>query len=156
MPGDLCTTPRIISLSPISLATDVTDATLRASGIWLGTRTEGNGTATLKKLKAFLAASHGYIDNRLMSPGTKCKTNREIISTIVSWNKKPKLYKDKKKEAKTQVKINSLRVNQTRWYSSFVLYLCVVRVRVKVCPAVVPQVLQSPVIGKYVYNFVYF
>ena len=47
MPRDLCTTPRIISLSPFSLATDVTDATLGASGSWLGTRTGAGGTATL-------------------------------------------------------------------------------------------------------------
>ena len=47
MPGDLCTAPRIISLSPLSLATDVTDATLGASGLWLGTRTGAGGTATL-------------------------------------------------------------------------------------------------------------
>ena len=47
MPGDLCTLPRIISLSPLSLATDVTDATLGASGLWLGTRTGADGTATL-------------------------------------------------------------------------------------------------------------
>ena len=39
MPGDLCTAPRIISLSLLSLATDVTDATLGASGLCLGTRT---------------------------------------------------------------------------------------------------------------------
>ena len=42
MPGDLCTAPRIISLS-----TDLTDATLRASGLWLGARTGDGGTATL-------------------------------------------------------------------------------------------------------------
>ena len=47
MPGDLYTVPRIISLSPLSLATDVTDATLGASGLWLGTRTGAGGTATL-------------------------------------------------------------------------------------------------------------
>ena len=46
MPEDLCTAPRIISLSPLSLAIDVTDATLGASGLWLGTRT-GAGTAIL-------------------------------------------------------------------------------------------------------------
>ena len=40
MPGDLRTAPRIISLSPLSLATDVTDA----SGLWLGTRTGAGGT----------------------------------------------------------------------------------------------------------------
>ena len=34
--GDLCTAPRIMSLSPLSLATDVTGATLGASGLWLG------------------------------------------------------------------------------------------------------------------------
>ena len=47
MPGDLCTDPRIISLSPLSLATDVTNVTLGASGLWLGTRTGASGTATL-------------------------------------------------------------------------------------------------------------
>ena len=47
MAGDLCTAPRIILLSSLSLATDVTDATLGASGLWLGTRTGGGGTATL-------------------------------------------------------------------------------------------------------------
>ena len=46
MPGNLCTAPRIISLSPLSLATEVTDATLGASGLWLGTRTGAGGTAT--------------------------------------------------------------------------------------------------------------
>ena len=47
MPGDLCTAARIISLSPLSLATDMTDATLGASGLWLETRTGADGTATL-------------------------------------------------------------------------------------------------------------
>ena len=41
--------PRIISLSPLSLATDVTDATLGSSGLWLGTRTGAGGTATLSE-----------------------------------------------------------------------------------------------------------
>ena len=45
MPGDLCTAARIISLSPLSLATGVTDATHGASG--LGTRTGASGTVTL-------------------------------------------------------------------------------------------------------------
>ena len=39
--------PQDHSLSPLSLATDVTDATLGASGVWLGTRTGAGGTATL-------------------------------------------------------------------------------------------------------------
>ena len=39
--------PRTISLSPLLLETDVTDATLGASDLWLGTRTAGGGTATL-------------------------------------------------------------------------------------------------------------
>ena len=47
MPGDVCTAPRIISLSLLSLATDVTDGTLGASGLWLGTRTGAGVTATL-------------------------------------------------------------------------------------------------------------
>ena len=33
-------------ISPLSLATDVTDATLGASGLWIGTRTGAGGTAT--------------------------------------------------------------------------------------------------------------
>jgi hypothetical protein len=49
MPGDLCTAPRIISLSPLSLAADVTDATVGASGLLLGTRTGAGGTATQTK-----------------------------------------------------------------------------------------------------------
>ena len=57
MPGDLCTAPRIISFSPLSLATDVTDSTLGASGLWLGTQTGAGGIA-------FLAAAHGSMDNR--------------------------------------------------------------------------------------------
>ena len=32
----------------VTLATDMTDATLRTSGLWLGTRTGAGGTATLK------------------------------------------------------------------------------------------------------------
>ena len=47
MPGDLYTASRIISLSPLSLVTDVTDETLGASGPWLGTRTGSCGTVTL-------------------------------------------------------------------------------------------------------------
>ena len=41
------TAPRIISLSPLSLATNVTDVTIGASGLWLGTRTGAGGTTTL-------------------------------------------------------------------------------------------------------------
>ena len=47
MPGDLCTAPRIISLTPLSLATNVTDLTLGASDLWLETRTGGGGIPTL-------------------------------------------------------------------------------------------------------------
>jgi hypothetical protein len=62
MPGDLCTASRIISLSHLSLATDVTDATLGVSGLWLGTRTLAGGTVTLTEI--FLVAAHGSMDNR--------------------------------------------------------------------------------------------
>ena len=44
MPGDLSTGPGIISLSALSLTTDVV---LGASDLWLGTRTGAGGTATL-------------------------------------------------------------------------------------------------------------
>ena len=47
IPGDLCTAHGIISLSPLSLATDVTDVTLGASVLWPGTRTGASGKATL-------------------------------------------------------------------------------------------------------------
>jgi hypothetical protein len=47
--ADLCTAPRIISLSPLSLANDMTDATFGASGLWLRTRTGAGSTATLTK-----------------------------------------------------------------------------------------------------------
>ena len=63
MPGDLCTAPGIISLSPLPLAMDVTDLTLGASGLWTGTRTVAGGAATL--VYAFLAAAHGSMDSRL-------------------------------------------------------------------------------------------
>ena len=49
MPRDLCIAPGINSLSPLSLATDVSDAILGASGLCLGTRTGAGGTATLTK-----------------------------------------------------------------------------------------------------------
>ena len=41
---DLCTVPKIISLSPLSLVADVT---LGASELWLGTGTGAGGTDTL-------------------------------------------------------------------------------------------------------------
>ena len=47
MPGDLYTAPRIISLSFLSLATDVTDVTHGATDLWLGTRTGAGGITAL-------------------------------------------------------------------------------------------------------------
>ena len=47
MPGDMHTASGITSLSPLALAVDVTDMTLGASGLWLGTRTGDGGSATL-------------------------------------------------------------------------------------------------------------
>jgi hypothetical protein len=67
MPGDLYTAPRIISLSPLSLGTDVTDATLGANGLWLGTRTGAGGTATL--IESFFGRSpwlHGQLGRTSM------------------------------------------------------------------------------------------
>ena len=49
MLGDLFTASRIISFSSLSLATEVTDATLGASDLWLGTQTGAGGIATLTK-----------------------------------------------------------------------------------------------------------
>ena len=69
MPGDLCTAPRIISLSSLSLATDVTEGTLGASGLWLGTRTRAGGTATLTE--SFFARSpwlHGQQFKTISQP----------------------------------------------------------------------------------------
>ena len=47
MPGDIFTASGTISLSTLSLVTDVSDGTLEASGVWLGTRTGAGGTTTL-------------------------------------------------------------------------------------------------------------
>ena len=47
MPGDLCTAPGIISLSSLSLVTDMTDEILGATGLWLETQTGAGGTAML-------------------------------------------------------------------------------------------------------------
>ena len=58
--GNTC--KKIITLS---LATDVTDATLGASGLLLGTRAGAGGTATLTK--SFLVAAHGSMDSRYLS-----------------------------------------------------------------------------------------
>ena len=63
MPGDLCSTPRIISLSPLSLATDVTDATFGPSYLWLGTRTGAGGTRHTT-WKFFFVSVHGSMDDR--------------------------------------------------------------------------------------------
>ena len=84
MQGDHCTGPRIISLSPLSLATDLTDETLGVSGLWLGTRTGAGGTATLTE-SFFLAAAHGSIDNRssLFGRGRLNNSNRISGSDIV-------------------------------------------------------------------------
>ena len=43
----MCTALGIISLSPYHYLTDVTDVTLGASGVWLGTRTGTGGHATV-------------------------------------------------------------------------------------------------------------
>ena len=43
MPGDICTVSGCISLSPLSLATNMT---LGANGLWLGTQTGVGGTTT--------------------------------------------------------------------------------------------------------------
>jgi len=43
IPGDMCTAPK----SPLTLAIDMTDTTLGASGLWLGIQTGAGGTAAL-------------------------------------------------------------------------------------------------------------
>ena len=52
-----------MSLSPLSLRTYVTDVTLGASGLWLGTRAGAGGTPHY--LKTFLAEVHGSIGSRI-------------------------------------------------------------------------------------------
>ena len=47
MPGNVSTAPGIILLSPLSSATEVTDVTLRASDLWLRTRTVVDDTDRL-------------------------------------------------------------------------------------------------------------
>jgi len=62
MQGNLCTAIRTTQLSPLSLATDVTDATLGESG--LGYEPGQVLVAPPHYLKAFLAAIHGSVYNR--------------------------------------------------------------------------------------------
>ena len=45
--GDLLQPPVLSHYNPYNYLTNVTDLTLGASGLWLGTRTGGSGTATL-------------------------------------------------------------------------------------------------------------
>ena len=47
MPGDMRIASGIISLSPLSLAGNVTDLTLGAGSLWLETRTRADDTTTL-------------------------------------------------------------------------------------------------------------
>ena len=77
--------PRDHFIIILSLATSVTDATLGASGLWLGTRTGAGDNATLAK--SFLAATHGSMDNRsyrrhlkIQDPISDCEVSRLIKS----------------------------------------------------------------------------
>ena len=45
MSGDMCPAPGIISLTPLSLVTNMTDMALGASGLWLENQTGTAGTA---------------------------------------------------------------------------------------------------------------
>ena len=69
----------LYSLSPLSLATDVTDATLGASGLWLGTRTEAGGTVTLTKF--FWPQSMNPLTTGLqpMAPWTAGSQNKKYL-----------------------------------------------------------------------------
>ena len=63
MSGDLGTAHGIISLP---LSTEVTDATLRTSGLWLGTRTGAGGTVTLTEFfwpQPMVPWATGYLIN---------------------------------------------------------------------------------------------
>ena len=62
-----CTAPGIISLSPLSLSTDVTDVTLGTSGLWLGTRTGAGGTAIVTR---------SFFDCTPMAPWTTGQTQQ--------------------------------------------------------------------------------
>ena len=62
MPGDLYTAPKDHFTITLIISDRRTDATLGASGLWLGTRTGAGGTATLTKF-FFLAPAHGSMDN---------------------------------------------------------------------------------------------
>ena len=85
-PGDLCTALRIISLSLLSIEIDVTDATLGASDLWLGTRIGAGGAAILTK--SFFGRSpwlHGvYLRMQL----TNCLLQRLCISILDVYQKK--------------------------------------------------------------------
>ena len=86
MPGDLCTTPGIISSSPLSLETDVTDVTHGARGLWLGTRTGAADIATLAW--SFLAATYVSMNvKKKKKKKTSVNTCTLSVHRIHTWNK---------------------------------------------------------------------
>ena len=86
MPGDLCTVPGIISLPPLSLDTDVTDATLGVSGLWLGTRTGAGGTAKLV-WNFFGRSPHGSMDNRASQSNKLASSIAYPLNICSCWHK---------------------------------------------------------------------
>ena len=81
MPGDLYTALRIISLSPLSLATDVTDATIEASGLWLETRTGAGGTTTLAR--SFFSRSPWLNGQRVLKSDVKIIRNSRDCDLVI-------------------------------------------------------------------------
>jgi hypothetical protein len=67
--------PGIISLSPLSLATNVTNVTLGANGRWLGTRTGTGGIVTLT-LKLFGRSPYFHGVQVVSKIVTKLKSNK--------------------------------------------------------------------------------
>ena len=96
MPGDLYTAPRFISSSS-SLATDVTDVTLGASGLWQGTRTGAGGTAT---------PTESFFGRRLWPHGQQVMLRHLNIFFQI------KFFKQRWKDFQLKIKINIFRLHR--------------------------------------------
>ena len=86
MPGDLCTAPRIISLSLLSLATDVTDATLGASDL----EPRQELLAPPHKREGFLAAAYSSMNAQKLSCKSSVVQNGcELLKGLCEYSTEP-------------------------------------------------------------------
>ena len=77
MPGDLCTAPCIISLTPLS------DVTLGASGLWLGTRREAGSSINTSGSSYSINDSTRSSYSRSDNTGNSSTDNSKLVIIVV-------------------------------------------------------------------------